>query len=108
MTNEITNVRTELRSAPVVDVPIRDRARGHATFDRLVHLGSVHEVAALRDLTLVICPTIKEGTIPTALDGGYCLMDAGSVLIEPQCCGDLGDLHSWATAVNTASLSDPW
>jgi hypothetical protein len=108
MTNEIINVSTELRLVPVVDVPIKHRARGHATIDRFIHLGSVHDVAVLRELTLAICPRIKEGIIPTALDGGYCLIDAGSVLIEPQCCGDLGDLHSWAAAVNTASQSDQW
>lgn len=33
-----------------------------------------------------------------ALSGGHALLEAGRVVIEPRCCGDLGDLRSWWNA----------
>jgi hypothetical protein len=65
----------------------------------------------MRDLLIAAYPRIREGVIPTALDGGYCFLDDGALVIEPHCCGDLGDLSSWesmaAFAAESGSLSAP-
>ncbi len=37
----------------------------------------------------------------SALSGGYALMDGSEVLVEPSCCGDLGNLAEWQKVPHT-------
>jgi hypothetical protein len=57
----------------------------------LLPLAGLVELAVLRALA-------GAAASRAPLDGGYALIDAGGVLIGPECCGTLGDLASWRGA----------
>lgn len=40
----------------------------------------------------------------TPLSGGPSLCEADSVLVTPNCCGDLGDIHGWRSAALESSV----
>lgn len=50
-----------------------------------------------------------------AIQGGWALYDGDELVIAPQCCGDLSDLHDWKRVLLTASsdwdmlwIGHPW
>ena len=44
-------------------------------------------------------PTLNDPDCKPVLDGGLALLDsAGRLLVEPHCCGDLGNLNDWREA----------
>lgn len=53
----------------------------------------IAEMEAYRDA--VTPADLDEGVI---LDGGFALRDGARVMIEPTCCGDLGNLSDWRAA----------
>lgn len=75
--------------------------------------GSMH--VATRDLSdfaklaqvlqrLVEAEALASPDDQAALSGGFAVVSAGRVLVEPNCCGDLKDWHEWQSA---ASYRDP-
>jgi hypothetical protein len=102
MSDGIIEIDSDIRLAPVVEWPIGEPPSDWPTIGTFVELGAINTVDAIRDLVLATYPRIQEGIIPTAFNGGFCLMSNTSVLIEPQCCGSLADLRSWdiAAALN--------
>ena len=106
MTHEIIPVGEDVRLVPSVDWPIGDVPFDFPAIGRFIELGALTDPVALKTLVLGLYPDIARGTIPTGLDGGFCLVSDGSILIEPRCCGDLGDLGSWETAAHLAEVRE--
>lgn len=79
------------------------------------------------ELAIVLAKELSESSIPGfpdsdgeiedcleeaigALSGGYALVDGSEVLLEPNCCGDLGNLSDWREALRRdgAEWEDLW
>lgn len=110
------------RESPTVPEHERAAAWSRHWFDCLEEAGviglnpvapnSCHiPVTALTDLTtldhilnkLVEPDTRSDPESATALSGGVALVSGGAVLVEPQCCVDLGDWREWhSIAAHTA------
>jgi len=72
-------------------------------------------------LAAVLDAHLEEEGIPDDLEeigaftGGFALIHAGQLVLEPTCCGDLGNLYEWAEAVNHSDdtpadlwIGHPW
>jgi hypothetical protein len=91
-----------IKLVPVVKWPLGDFPIELPGLDRYIEVGLIYDVSELRALVVASYPEIKRHVIPTAFDGGFCLMSGTSILVEPQCCSDMGTLDSWEKAAGLA------
>ncbi len=104
--NPLIEIADVIRLAPVAD-PRGRLTGGHPLLDRYVDLEKIANSSMMRALLIAAYPRIRESVLPTALDGGCCLLADGSLVIEPHCCGDLGDLSSWESMAALGAQSGP-
>jgi hypothetical protein len=68
-----------IKLVPVVKWPLGDFPIELPGLDRYIEVGLIYDVSELRALVVASYPEIKRHVIPTAFDGGFCLMSGTSI-----------------------------
>jgi len=88
----------DIRFAPAVDgwALKGKQIDAYPRIGDFIALDEISDISMLRALWLELYPNIDEGK-RFDLPGGFCLVEDGKVLVEPQCCAEFSDVGRWGT-----------
>jgi len=91
-------VGEDIHLAPAIDGSTLDDKRIdiYPRIGDFIALAAISGIPTLRALWLDLYPNIGDGKL-FDLPGGFCLMENGKILVEPQCCADFSDVGRWET-----------